>query len=78
VGEADHGRRRHARALRDLRDGAQCDIGRVVEHEFGDLLQTARQRAVALGNRPAQLVVAHRLRRFLVHVGRLSGRTALP
>ena len=65
--EADDRRGRHARALRDLGDGAERDLGRVVEHEFGDLLQAAGQRPMALGDRAAQLVVADGFVGGLVH-----------
>ena len=58
--EADDRRRRHARALRDFGDRAERDVGRMIEHEFGDLLQPAGQRAVPLRDRAAQFVVGHR------------------
>jgi hypothetical protein len=37
----------------------------MVEHEFGDLLQTPRQRTVSLRDGTAQFVVAHRSRSFV-------------
>jgi hypothetical protein len=37
----------------------------VVEHEFGDLLQTPGHRAVSLRDRAAQFVVAHRSGSFV-------------
>ena len=67
VGEADDRRGRNARALRDLGDRAQRNVGRVIEHEFGDLLQAAGQRAMPGGDRAAQLVVAHRRIGRFVH-----------
>jgi hypothetical protein len=41
VREANDRRGWHARALRDLRDGAERDLGWMIEYEFGDLLQSA-------------------------------------
>ena len=67
MGEADDRRGWNARARRDLRDGAERDLGRMIEHEFGDLLQSAGQRAVPLGDRAAQLVVTHGFVGSLVH-----------
>ena len=67
MGETDDGRRRHAGALRDLRDRAERDVGRMIEHELGDLLQAAGQCAMPLGDRAAQFVVAHRRAGRLVH-----------
>ena len=75
--KADDGRRRHAGALRDFRDRAERDIGRVIEHEFGDLLQAAGQRAVPLRDRAAQLVVAHAAAAALF-IASSAGRSVLP
>jgi len=65
--KADDRRRRHAGALGDLGDGAKSDVGRMIQHVLRDLLQTAGQRAMPLGDGAAQFVVTHRRSVRLVH-----------